>query len=58
MYELFAVIVHSGNLDSGHYFAYVRSQNAWFRCDDSRVTRAEPVQVAAAQAYLLFYHRT
>ena len=55
-YELFAVVVHSGGMESGHYICYVKCQNAWFRCDDHRVSRADPVVVAAAQAYLLFYH--
>lgn len=55
-YELFAVVVHSGGMESGHYICYVKCQNAWFRCDDHMVSRADPVVVAAAQAYLLFYH--
>ena len=55
-YELFAVVVHSGGMESGHYVCYVKCQNAWFRCDDHMVSRADPVVVAAAQAYLLFYH--
>ena len=55
-YDLFAVVVHSGGMDSGHYIAYVQWQGAWFRCDDHQVSRADPVTVAAAQAYLLFYH--
>jgi ubiquitin carboxyl-terminal hydrolase 22/27/51 len=53
---LFAVVVHSGGMESGHYICYVKCQDAWFRCDDHRVSRADPVVVAAAQAYLLFYH--
>ena len=55
-YALFAVVVHSGGMESGHYICYVKCQDAWFRCDDHRVSRADPVVVAAAQAYLLFYH--
>lgn len=54
-YDLFAVIVHTGSMESGHYTAYVQWQGAWFRCDDHQVTRADPITVAAAQAYLLFY---
>ena len=55
-YDLFAVVVHSGQgSDSGHYIAYVQWQGAWFRCDDHQVTRADPITVATAQAYLLFY---
>ena len=56
-YDLYAVVVHSGGMESGHYVAFVKSMGSWFRCDDSRIMRAEPTQVAAAQAYMLFYHR-
>ena len=54
-YDLFAVVVHTGTMESGHYIAYVQWQGAWFRCDDHQVTRVDPTTVAAAQAYLLFY---
>lgn len=54
-YDLFAVVVHSGTMDSGHYIAYVQWHGAWFRCDDHQVMRADPATVAAAQAYMLFY---
>ncbi len=35
-----AVICHSGNATSGHYYAYTRSQelNAWVKHDDKKVT--------------------
>ena len=39
-YALFAVVVHSGGMESGHYICYVKCQDAWFRCDDHRVSRA------------------
>lgn len=61
-YKLLGTAVHSGNTPhSGHYRAYVRGPaNAWFLCDDSRVT---PVQggaeavpgLIASEAYLLVY---
>jgi ubiquitin carboxyl-terminal hydrolase 22/27/51 len=54
-YDLYAVVVHSGTMESGHYIAYVQWQGVWFRCDDHQVTRADPATVAKAQAYLLFY---
>ena len=54
-YDLYAVVVHSGTMESGHYIAYVQWQGVWFRCDDHQVTRADPATVAQAQAYLLFY---
>ncbi|PKK47082.1 hypothetical protein CI102_11757 [Trichoderma harzianum] len=44
-YQCYAVIVHSGSkTDNGHYYAYVRDssthdQYAWYRCEDSQVTK-------------------
>ncbi|KAL7792644.1 cysteine proteinase [Trichoderma ceciliae] len=44
-YQCYAVIVHSGSkTDNGHYYAYVRDSNthdqyAWYRCEDSQVTK-------------------
>ncbi|KAF2726031.1 hypothetical protein K431DRAFT_280750 [Polychaeton citri CBS 116435] len=38
VFELVGVIVHSGGLDSGHYWSYVRMRNAsktWLKLDDS-----------------------
>lgn len=34
---------------------YARHGGQWFRFDDSWVTRADPGEVSAAEAYLLFY---
>ena len=38
-YDLFAVVVHSGSMESGHYIAYVQWQGGWFRCDDQQAGR-------------------
>ena len=39
-YELFAVIVHAGNPESGHYYLYLRPQlgDQWYEFNDSIVT--------------------
>jgi ubiquitin carboxyl-terminal hydrolase 22/27/51 len=54
-YWLAAAVCHVGSLEGGHYVAYARHGGAWFRCDDSWVTAVPAAEVAAAQAYLLFY---
>ena len=38
-YELFAVVNHMGNLQSGHYTSFIRQTSSWFRCDDSLITK-------------------
>ncbi|KAJ1914005.1 hypothetical protein H4219_004972 [Mycoemilia scoparia] len=39
-YGLFAVISHSGALDTGHYVMYAKHRGQWFRFDDAMVTKA------------------
>lgn len=40
VYELFAVMIHSGSAQGGHYFAYIRSFDTgqWYNFNDSSVT--------------------
>lgn len=40
-YSLFAVVNHSGTIETGHYTAFVRQrENQWFKCDDHLITKA------------------
>ncbi|KAF8360632.1 hypothetical protein PRIPAC_87555, partial [Pristionchus pacificus] len=57
-YTLFAVVQHEGSLDSGHYTAFVRSNNTWYLCDDERIRTVPVEKVLAAEAYILFYQTT
>lgn len=56
-YELFAVVSHVGNLDSGHYTCFVRRQNDWFWIDDAAVIACSHDDVFGSNAYMLFYCR-
>ena len=56
-YQLFGVIEHQGQLNSGHYVAFVEKPTGWYRCSDSHVTQATVDQVLKADAYILFYRR-
>ena len=59
LYDLCAVVVHHGqSLSHGHYTAFVRHLSGeWYHIDDANVTLVGPAEVAAAEAYLLFYER-
>jgi len=58
-YELYGVVVHAGGtMDSGHYYAYVRTDAAdWHRLDDSFVQPVSRETVLHDNAYILFYKR-
>jgi Ubiquitin carboxyl-terminal hydrolase len=55
-YELVAVLVHQGqSCDSGHYLAYVKNNNQWYKCNDSEVEPVSVTKVLEQQAYMLLY---
>lgn len=55
-YELVAVLVHEGrSCDSGHYLAYVKSGNEWYKANDSVITKVDVSVVLQQQAYILIY---
>jgi ubiquitin carboxyl-terminal hydrolase 22/27/51 len=54
-YALSAVIVHKGEINSGHYVNYAREGRDWFLFDDSKVVRVDEGEVLKAEAYLLIY---
>jgi ubiquitin carboxyl-terminal hydrolase 22/27/51 len=54
-YDLLSVVVHVGELDTGHYTSYCRVGDQWFKFNDHKVELASLSDVLGAQAYLLFY---
>lgn len=54
-FELFAVVTHTGKLESGHYVTYLRLSNEWYKCDDAWITRVNENIVRASQGYMIFY---
>ena len=57
MYDLYAVVRHSGSLHGGHYTAACKQQNKWYSFDDSIVKEIGEVSVNSASAYILFYKK-
>ncbi|KAL6845478.1 hypothetical protein ACP4OV_024973 [Aristida adscensionis] len=43
LYTLHSVLVHSGGVNGGHYYAFIRPtlQDQWYKFDDERVTKEE-----------------
>lgn len=58
-YTLYGVIVHTGGLTGGHYYAYVKrlESDKWELCDDGYVHRVDIEEVLRSKAYILFYHK-
>lgn len=54
-YEVFAIVTHSGMLESGHYITYLCLRNRWFKCDDAWITEVDEDVVRASQCYLIYY---
>ncbi|KAG7348607.1 ubiquitin carboxyl-terminal hydrolase [Nitzschia inconspicua] len=55
-YDLVGILVHQGQTcASGHYLAFVKKHNEWFKCNDSEVTRVDEDTVMMQQAYILMY---
>ncbi|EXJ73374.1 uncharacterized protein A1O5_03134 [Cladophialophora psammophila CBS 110553] len=56
IYDLDCVVVHQGeHAQNGHYFAFCRQDNKWFRFDDEIVSATTTEDVLRQEAYLLFY---
>ena len=67
-YDLYAVLLHAGSLEKGHYFALIKdvADGSWYRFDDERVTHLSPEQLSrelkkayggrgSTSAYMLLY---
>ena len=58
-YTLIAVAVHIGkSMSLGHYIAYVKREDKWYKCDDSKIHEvSNGNNVLSSDAYLLFYRQ-
>ena len=68
LYDLYAVLLHTGSLEKGHYFALIKDgvDGSWYRFDDERVTYLSSEQLdrelsrayggkGTTSAYMLLY---
>ena len=55
--RLYGVVEHQGSFSGGHYIAYVRLAQQWYRMSDSVVTAVTEEEVLHKQAFMLFYER-
>lgn len=55
-YKLFAITNHIGNLNTGHYYSYIKINNEWYYFTDSKVIKNNP-DYDSNEVYTLFYIR-
>ena len=56
-YELFAIIVHIGTLDMGHYIAYTKRYGKWYLFNDEEFEIVKESDALSQEAYILFYRK-
>ncbi len=57
-YQLQSIVVHSGSMSGGHYWAFVNKARTWFKADDSQVTEnPSDLEHALCEGYLYFYEQ-
>ncbi len=61
LYRLLAILVHSGNANTGHFVTYrrgsLRNSHKWYYCSDHIVKEVSIDEVLSVPAYMLFYDR-
>ncbi|KAL0478549.1 hypothetical protein AKO1_008138 [Acrasis kona] len=68
IYDLYAVLMHSGTVAGGHYYAYIRVKDRWYDFNDSNVTNLSEIDLEkgygsdannmyGSNAYMLMYVR-
>ena len=56
-YRLFGTINHIGNINYGHYYAYVRIGEIWYEFNDSIVKKINCMDLKSSSVCVLFYEK-
>ena len=56
-YELYGVGNHSGTINFGHYFAYIKLNEEWYEFNDSMVNKVGRINTYSNKVYTLFYKK-
>lgn len=56
-YDLIAICVHIGSINSGHYIAFGKRSKGWYCFDDSLCTKVTLRTVLSQHAYMLIYNK-
>ena len=57
-YSLYAIGNHSGSINFGHYYAYIKLNNTtWYEFNDSMVRKIGNIKTRSSAAYTFFYKK-
>ena len=57
-YSLYGIGNHSGSINFGHYYAYIKINNSWYSFNDSSVSpHSKGENNSSSEAYILFYKK-
>ena len=56
-YRLLGTINHIGNINYGHYYAYIRIEEIWYEFNDSIVSKAYKMDFDNSSVCVLFYEK-
>ena len=54
-FRLRAAINHSGTINAGHYWTYIKKNNTWLKCNDSLVTKVSFKELSNNTSYVFLY---
>ena len=50
-------INHIGNINSGHYYCFIKISGAWFKFNDCNVEKISNMEFSSDSAYVLIYEK-
>ena len=54
-YNLQAVLSHEGSIERGHYWAHVKVEDDWWKCNDTVVSASSQRAIGEKEVYILAY---
>ncbi|KAK8885748.1 hypothetical protein M9Y10_041201 [Tritrichomonas musculus] len=58
LYELFAIVVHTGHqISFGHFTAAFKIGKSWYSVDDTNITKVSLKSIEMSKPYIMFYRR-
>jgi ubiquitin carboxyl-terminal hydrolase 4/11/15 len=55
IYDLYAIVNHFGNVNGGHYNAFIKKNKNWIIFDDNNIKLIDENNIITPYAYCLFY---